>query len=139
MKNIKKKNIKKKNIGRRALNKCIQNVGFIFGTLLMAPIAMAQQAKDVTDVADNIGSTATGVLDAIFILCAFVGFVMFVINGVKLMSERKQGQDSDISTWKQLGAGIFLMTPLLYLSLFVNSVTKEGDQVSIEKSMGIGE
>jgi len=124
------KNIKKQS---KAIKLCIQNAGFGLGFLLMAPLAMAQ---DAGDIANNVKETGTSLLDMIYVLMAIVGFVMFVSNGVKLLSERKQQQDSDISTWKQFAAGIFLMAPLIFLSAFFNSVTGEKSSVdSIKASM----
>ncbi len=98
--------------------------------------AMAE-AKKIGDVASNVGSAGSSILDGLLSILALIGFVTFVISGVKLLHNKQQQQDSPGKLWGALASGILLMTPLLFLAIFSDTVTDQtGGKTAVEESLG---
>lgn len=87
--------------------------------------AWAAAPKDIGELFDQGGTVADSTVDGLLQGCGLVGLVFFIINGAKLLMEKKNQQESASNTWKGLLLGIFLMAPFTFQALVFNSTLSE--------------
>lgn len=93
-------------------------------------LASAGGPKDIGGLFGQGGDAAGSILDGLLQMLALGGFVWFVINGVKLLMDNRNNQESSATNWKGLLIGIFLMAPFTFQALFFNSTLNDSKSAS---------